>query len=271
MAMESGADPIPRPKGDGGLSSLPGFPLWAAAMVAVTLIFAFQPLYPSSIGPVSNILPAACALTAFLCSLSCLRRYGFDRKLDFSAIWFLFTIGTGLWVLAESTWAFYYFVLKIAVPYPSLADIFYTGGYLPIIAGLLGYLSTFWVALTRRRLGYAVVAIGAGVTLALLFVLPVELGQNLPTINFLTDMIYPVLDLVLLSLAVLSLAIFTGGRIAKWWMLFGAGATLYVIGDEFFLYQVAHGTYYNGSVDDLIFLLGYLTFAMAFYAHRKEF
>jgi hypothetical protein len=176
-----------------------------------------------------------------------------------------------MWVVAEATWAFYYFVIQIAVPYPSLADVFYMGGYIPIIAGLLGYLDTFHVALSGRRLGFAVVGIAAAVTLALLFVLPVELSQNLSAVNLLTDMLYPLLDLVLLSLAVVSLAIFAGGRIAKWWLLFGAGATLYVIGDEFFLYQVAHGTYYNGSVDDLIFLLGYLTFAMAFYAHRKEF
>jgi hypothetical protein len=176
-----------------------------------------------------------------------------------------------MWVVAEATWALYYFVIKVAVPYPSLADIFYAGGYLPIIAGLLGYLDTFHVALSGRRLGYALIGIGGAVALALLFVLPVELAQNLSAINILTDMLYPVLDLVLLSLAVLSLAIFVGGRIARWWILFGAGATLYVIGDEFFLYQVAQGTYYNGSVDDLIFLLGYLTFAMAFYAHRKEF
>ena len=241
------------------------------AMVGVTLVFAFQPLYPNLIGPVSNILPTACAFAAFVGSLSCLRRYGFARRLDFSAIWLLFTVGTGLWVLAESTWAFYYFVLRVAVPYPSIADVFYAGGYFPIIAGLLGYLSTFWVALSRRRMWYAIVATGAGVTLALLFVIPVELGKNLSAINFLTDMMYPVLDLVLLSLALLSLAIFAGGRIANWWMLFGAGASLYVIGDEFFLYQVAHGTYYNGSIDDLIFLLGYLTFAMSFYVHRKEF
>ena len=86
-----------------------------------------------------------------------------------------------------------------------------------------------------------------------------------------TDMIYPTLDLTLLSLTILSLAIFIGGAIEKWWLFFGAGATLYVIGDEFFLYQVANGTYYNGSVDDLIFLLAYLTFALAFYVHRKEF
>jgi hypothetical protein len=176
-----------------------------------------------------------------------------------------------MWVFAEAAWAFYYFVAQVAVPYPSLADIFYLGGYIPIIAGLLGYLDTFHVALSTRRLGYAVIGIGIAAALALIFVLPVEFGRDLTTVNLLTDMLYPVLDLVLLSLAMLCLAIFVGGRIANWWVLFGAGATLYVIGDEFFLYQVASGTYYNGSVDDLIFLLGYLTFAMAFYAHRKEF
>ena len=245
--------------------------MWIAALAGVTVVFALQPLYPGSIGPLSNILPTACALSAFLCSLSCLRRYGFSGRLDFGAIWLLLALGTGMWVVAESTWAVYYFVVHVELPYPSLADVFYAGGYLPIIAGLVGYLDTFHVALSRRRVGYALFGIAAAVVLALLFVLPVELGQNLSSINLLTDMLYPVLDLALLSLAVLSLAIFAGGRIATWWVLFGAGATLYVIADEFFLYQVANGTYYNGSVDDLIFLLGYLTFAMAFYAHGKEF
>jgi hypothetical protein len=159
----------------------------------------------------------------------------------------------------------------VELPYPSLADLFYAGGYLPIIAGLVGYLETFHVALSKRRFGYALIGIVVAVVLALLFVLPVELAQDLSAVNLVTDMLYPVLDLVLLSMSVLSLAIFAGGRIATWWMLFGAGATLYVVGDEFFLYQVAHGAYYNGGVDDLIFLLGYLTFAMAFYVHRKEF
>ena len=240
-------------------------------MVGVSLIFAFQSMYPDLIGPLSNILPAACALTAFFGSLSCLRRYGLSRRLDFGAIWFFLTLGTGMWVVAEATWALYYFVVQVALPYPSLADVFYVGGYFPIIAGLLGYLGTFHVGLSKRRLGYALFGVGVAVALALVFVLPVELSQSLAPITLLTDMLYPVLDLVLLSVAILSLAIFVGGRLANWWVLFGAGATLYVIGDEFFLYQVANGSYYNGSVDDLIFLLGYLTFAMAFYAHRKEF
>jgi len=253
-------------------TSLLGFRAWLVSMISVTLVFAFQPLYPSLIGPVSNVLPAACAATAFFSSMSCSRRYGFGlTSRGFESIWSLFTLGTGLWIVAEATWATYYFVLKVPVPYPSVADFFYVGGYFPIMAGLIGYLDMFHVGLTRRRLGVALIAIAVAVALALTFVLPIELGQNLSAINVLTDMLYPTLDLVLVSLTFLSLAIFLGGTIAKWWIIFGVGAVLYVIGDELFLYQVATNTYYNGSFDDLIFLLGYLTFAFAFYVHRKEF
>jgi hypothetical protein len=260
----------PQGKRPESLISLLGFKAWLVGIFGVSFVFAFQGFYPDSIGPLSNFLPAVCAFAAFLSSLSCMRRYGFSLRSNFEAVWFLFTLGTGLWVFAEGFWAFYYFVLGIAVPYPSLADIFYIGGYFPMLAGLIGYLQTFRVALTKRRIGFAVCVIGAAVAIAMVFILPVELGQDLTAVGFLTDMIYPFLDMALLSLAVLSLAIFIGGSIAKWWMIFGVGAALYVIADEFFLYQVANGTYYNGSVDDLFFLLGYLTFALAFYAHRKE-
>ena len=253
------------------LTSLLGFRVLLLSMVGVSLVFAFQSFYPSFIGPISNVLPATCAAAACLSALSCMRRYGFSLRLNFEAVWFLFALGTGMWAFAEGTWAVYYFAFKVAVPYPSVADVFYVGGYIPVIAALLGYLDTFHAALTKQRLGLAVVVIGAAVALALAFVVPVELGQDLSVLNFLTDMLYPVLDLVLLSLTVLSLGIFVGGAIAKWWVLFGIGSTLYVIGDELFLYQIANGTYYNGGIDDLVFLLGYLSFALAFYAHRKEF
>ncbi|MDA4124079.1 MAG: hypothetical protein OK438_01320 [Thaumarchaeota archaeon] len=252
------------------LSSLLGFRVWLASTVALTTTFALQSFYPDLIGPLSNALPTVCASGAFASAFLCLRRYGFGLR-SFEAVWFCFALGTGLWVFAEASWAIYYFVLDIQVPYPSLADVFYIGGYLPIIAGLGAYLGTFRVAMSRQRLGFAIVVIAISTVLAMAFVLPTELAKSLSPFNLMTDMIYPVLDLVLLSLAILSLAIFYGGTIARWWMLFGMGAILYVIGDEFFLYQAAGGTYYNGSLDDLLFLLAYLVLALAFYVHRKEF
>ena len=140
-----------------------------------------------------------------------------------------------------------------------------------MIAALFLYLSVFRVAMSRSRLAVALLGIAASTSMALAFVLPVELSKGLPMLNMVTDLTYPMLDLVLVSLTILSLAIFIGGTISRWWVTFGAASALYVIADEYFLYLVASNAYYNGSFDDLIFILGYLTFALAFFAHRREF
>ncbi len=247
------------------------FVLWAAGIIGVSMVFGLQSYYPSYIGPLSNVLPALGAFVAFGSALLCWRRYGFGVRHRFELIWLLFSAGTGLWVMAEVTWAAYYFVLNVSVPYPSAADFFYVGGYLPMLAGLVLYLGTFSTALSGRRLAIAIVAIACAVTLALGLVVPAELSRGLQPLDVLTDLAYPVLDLALFSLTMVCLAIFLGGSISKWWILFGGASLLYVVGDEFFLYQVATNVYYNGSFDDLLFIFGYLTFALAFFAHRREF
>ena len=249
----------------------PVFWLWIVGMFGVSGAFLLQSYYPSFIGPLSNVLPSAGAAFAFASALLCWRRYGFEIHRRFEAVWFLFTLGTGMWVVAEMTWATYYFVLNVPVPYPSVADVFYVGGYFPMILGLAFYFGAFSVAMSRQRLVAAAISIGIVALVALGLVMPSELSKGLGPLNTLVDLIYPILDLILFSLTALCLAIFLGGRISRWWVLFGAASLLYVVGDEYFLYQVAAGTYYNGSIDDMFFILGYLTFAIAFHAHRREF
>jgi hypothetical protein len=159
----------------------------------------------------------------------------------------------------------------VEVPYPSMADIFYTLGYAPIIIALVLYFKTFSVALSKRRLAVAGAIIALATMLVVGFVLPIEFAGGNPLSTIITDLLYPILDLALLSLTILSLTMFIGGTIAKWWVVFGVGSIIYIIADELFLYQVTIGTYYNGGMDDLLFLLGYLTFGLAFYVHKMEF
>ncbi len=249
------------------------FWIWVVGMVGSTLTFSLQSYYPSYIGTISNIIPAASASLAFASALLCWQRYGFGFRTRFEAIWLFFTLGTGVWVMAEVTWAVYVFVLNVPNPYPSIADYFYAGGYFPIIAGLVLYFDMFYVAMTRKRLAASLLAIGGAGALAFGFVVPIEMSQGLPALTVLTDLMYPILDMVLVSVTVLCLAIFLGGAVSKWWFLFGGASLLYFIGDEYYLYlaSASVNSYYNGSMDDLLFILGYLTFALAFYAHRKEF
>ena len=253
------------------LLSMTGFRLWLLSAVGVSLVFGFQQFYPTIIGPLSNVFPSLFAGVAFVSSFLCTRKYGLNLKNGFQVVWFLFTLGTGFWVLAEFSWAIYYFILNVAVPYPSIADIFYLGGYVPMILGLLFYFKTFAAGMTRRRLALAVATIGGSAAVVVGVVLPIEFASSQPIVGAITDLSYPILDLSLLSITILSLAIFFGGSLARWWVLFAGGSVAYIVADELFLYQVAAGTYSNGSFDDLFFLLGYLLLALAFYVHRKEF
>jgi hypothetical protein len=251
-------------------SSLLQFRAWLAAVLVTAAVFALQPFYPNLIGPMSNVLPTAFVGNALFSCLLCLHKYGLSMKKRFDAVWPLFAFGFLMWVIAEATWAWYYFVLQVDVPFPSFADIFYLGGYFPIILGAVIYLDAFKVAMSRRRLTFALAATLAAVALCMAFVLPIEVTSTSGLGSALTDIMYPVLDLVLVGVSIFGFVIFHGGRLAKWWLLFGGAATLYVIADELFLYQTSIGTYYNGGIDDLIFLLGYLTFSLAFFSHRRE-
>jgi hypothetical protein len=175
----------------------------------------------------------------------------------------------GLWATANVVWSTFFF-LGVAVPYPGPPDYFYLSADIPLAVALTIYFRSFSSALTRRRLTIAVVIIVASAAVIIGFVIRSEFAITQPLIATITDLAYPISDIVLLSLTILSLAIFFGGSFSKWWFLFGTGIVLYIIADELFLYQNSQGTYYNGSSSDIAYVLSYLVFALAFYVHKRE-
>jgi hypothetical protein len=259
----------PEPVRQGDFSSF-GWRAWLGGCLALAAVWGFQGFYPSLIGPISNVLPTVCAAIALAAVLLCVRRYGLRARTRFQAAWIGFAIGFGLWVAAESTWAIYVFVLGVQIPTYSAADVFYMGGYFPIFAGLVLYLGTFEVALEKKRILAAVIAMALAATAVYYTVVPTVLASTSTMLQVLDNLTYVSLDLVMLTLVVLTFTVFVGGRMSRWLVFLGGASVLYVVGDEDFLIQAANGTYYNGSYNDLIFLLAYLTFALAFYLHRRE-
>jgi hypothetical protein len=84
------------------------------------------------------------------------------------------------------------------------------------------------------------------------------------------DIAYPALDLALPGYALLALLIFFGGKITLAWSLISAGALMNVVADMLFTYTTLQGTYYRAHLLELLFHFGYMLYALAFYAHRKE-
>ncbi|MDA4111630.1 MAG: hypothetical protein OK439_03770 [Thaumarchaeota archaeon] len=236
----------------------------------VSLVYGLQQFYPNLIGPISNVIPTIFASGAFLASFLCARKYGFKlRERNFDRIWFCFSLGTAFWIFAEFTWAIYYFS-GVDVPYPGIPDVFYIAAYFPMSLAILMYFRAFGSGLTANRRIAAIGIISMSVSLVLAIVLPIEFSQTLPSTTVITDLTYPVADLLLLSLAIFGLAIFAGGTMGRWWTVLAGAIILDIVADELFLYQVATGTYYNGNIDDLIYVWAYLLFALSFYLHHEE-
>ena len=259
----------PEPVRVGGTVPL-ALTLWLAGCAALSAVYGLQSFYMTWIGALSNLFSVVCVAIALGSAIQCINRYGYTLRTKFQAAWICFTVGFVLWTAAETIWATYYFALGVAVPNYSLADVFYSSGYLPIFAGLVLYLDAFSVALEKKRVVVVAAVMVLAAAAVYFTVLPTEVAAGRTLLETIDNMTFVFLDLVFLTLVVITFTIFMGGRISKWLMFMGGAAVLYVIGDEDFMIQTATGTYYNGSYNDLIFLLAYLTFALAFYLHRRE-
>jgi len=241
---------------------------------AVAIVYAFQGYYLDFMVVLSNVFAPLMAGTAVAASFFALKRYWDTLSSRLSRIWLGFTFGMILWFLGELGWAIYVLVLGIEIPYPSIADIFWLSGYIPLSIALHLYTRLFRRVIVKRMyfVGAALVSI---LSLALLIVLapPILMAEE----DFVTTIVgvaYPVLDLILFSEAILGLFIFTmtklKGRIGVAWLFINGGILMNVVADMLFSYTTLQGAYYEGHPLELFFHWGYILFALAFYTHMKE-
>jgi hypothetical protein len=197
-----------------------------------------------------------CSILAFLV----IRKWGFRGKLGI--VYLGLFLGILLWFLGDTAWTIYETVLQIEIPYPSFADVFYLVGYIPIAIGIIQFLWTFRVGLKRER---AFVALGVGLLFLCLtyaFLIAPLVGS---TEDFLTksyDVAYPVLDSMLVVLAIFMLFVFRGGKMAGAWIWISLGLLLTALADITFSLGSLQGWYYSGHPIDLIQFWGYIGLAL---------
>jgi len=251
---------------------------WLCLITAIGLaiVYIFQSFYPDFMYTFSNVFAPIVASVAVFSSFFALRKYWSNIGSRLSKIWLGFTLGMLLWFLGELRWAVYTMVLNVEIPYPSIADVFWLSGYLPLFIALLLYMQLLKPAISGKMfLGAWVIVAGMSAMVISPLMIPIltEAYQQ----DFITASVsfaYPSLDLLLLLAAILGFLVFTTtrlkGRIGKAWLLMNAAILLNVFGDMIFSYTTITNTYYNGHPQELLFLWGYLLFALAFYVHARE-
>ncbi|MDQ1705090.1 MAG: hypothetical protein QOF18_1456 [Frankiaceae bacterium] len=174
--------------------------------------------------------------------------------------WLLLAIGSAAWTAGEVVWCWYELVLHRAVPTPSIADVGFL--LLPAFAVLaLCSLKNQREARYRRLLDTALVG-GSALLIWWLTVL-----ENMHPANgdhgfaFLVTLAYPLLDVVLITTAVLIAA--RAGRGQPRFLTVGLALAFLTVADSTFAWLTAAGHYASGSATDAAFMTAFALLATA--------
>ncbi|HYW01808.1 MAG TPA: hypothetical protein VE862_10070 [Candidatus Acidoferrum sp.] len=236
--------------------------VWVLAAIAYFLLQSSALLAPAT-DVIFSLASGSITILAFLAA----RHWGFRGKFGLVHAGLFF--GFLLWFLGDATWTIYETILQTRIPYPSIADVFYLAAYFPIAVGIIQFLWTFRSALNKQR---ALIALGVGL-LFLGLTYAFLIGPLLTsTEDFLTksfDVTYPVLDSMLVVLAVFMLFVFRGGKMAHAWVWISVGLLLSALADISFSLGTLQGWYYSGNPIELIQFSGYLCFALGLDEQRR--
>jgi len=240
--------------------------------VSLTLIYLFQERYIDFILVFSKAFPSFIAGAAVIASAFALKRYWGNLGDQFSLIWLCLTLGMAFWFLGALSWTVLTLLFDSKMPSPSIADVAWLLGYVPLIVGGHLYIRVFRFSISKAM--YAVAVLVLSVTSFAIFaflvssVLVTAMEEGMTVV--LADIAYFALDLALFSLSILGLLIFVKGRIGRVWLLINGAILLNVLSDMLFSYVLLQGIYYSGHFLELLYYWSYILLILAFYTHRKE-
>ncbi|HCT77568.1 MAG TPA: hypothetical protein DGG94_14425 [Micromonosporaceae bacterium] len=176
------------------------------------------------------------------------------------------------WCVGDIYWSAMFSTVEPAeIPVPSLADVFYIGMY-PL--AYAGFILLARAAANRLPasvwLDGVVTSLAAGAVfsaVALDDVLAAAGGEKFS--QTLTNLSYPIGDLVLMVVSVAALAMMRWRSDPIWWLL-GLGAAFFAVADTAYLFGLANGSYVDGSYIDGGWMLGLTFMAAAGAVNRRR-
>ncbi|MCG7597818.1 bifunctional diguanylate cyclase/phosphodiesterase [Mycobacterium sp. PSTR-4-N] len=177
--------------------------------------------------------------------------------------WSLMTAALAAWTLGDATWFVYEVILRQEVPVPSLADGFYV-----VFAALATVAMTQFVAEPLRQSRLRIVLDSITVTLCLFLLAWILVLDDVYSAYrddraaIIVAFLYPAADIVMLTIAVVTLMRTTGGqRVAI--SLLAAAITVMAVADSAYAGMVAQDTYRSGDLIDAAWAWAAALFAAA--------
>lgn len=219
----------------------------------------------------SDGLPIICSLIASLCLFSAVKEF---KKFDQTRIfWLLFLIGIIMYFIAETIYA----VLEIGYGmdmnenYPSIADYFWCGAYIPMFIGLMmmmrGYnRSGFPMGKSSVRFLLSVVILVISSIVIIFILVPIIQDEETSFLAKFFYLFYPSADVLIVIPVILLLyitSLFGKGTISTPWKYLAFGFISFSIADLLYSYLGWIDQYENGNLIDLAWNFGYLAIGIA--------
>jgi hypothetical protein len=192
-------------------------------------------------------------------------------------LWSGIVLGWGLWAIAETIWAAYS-ILEKEVPYPSVADLFWVAGYIPMGYGLIARIRTMPAKPNSSQLIQIIGASVITVIITYLFIFAPILRDLNPQfwIENILNFIYPLADLILLTIVWRLFFAYEEGTYGFVWRILTVGFILQTISDFIFTYASWKGLYYpdmqanilSRLAVDIPYTTAYLLWVLSIHALR---
>lgn len=206
-----------------------------------------------------NALNALLFFSVGIVALFGVRLHGFQSAVGkelLSIALSMFSFSLGLFV-----WCYFNIILKVATPYPSLADLFLVL-YIPFLGyGIVNLLRAFGMFYSTRILVETIVIFGLTSILIFFIGNPPDLSVAVPLLQKSLNIFYLLGDAFLISLGYMLIRL-TKGRIH--------GSFFYLVGalfamagaDLIFAYRTGTETYWNGDIADVLYALSGFLFSI---------
>jgi diguanylate cyclase len=184
------------------------------------------------------------------------------RVRDQRTAWIVLAAGLSLYGAGNVVWALFYENMA-APPIPSFSDVLWIALYPASYVGLVMLArennraapAGVWLDGLIAGLGFA--ALGAAVVFR-----PVLESATGSVAGIITNLAYPVVDLLLAAL-VLGLFAVRGGRLDRMWVMLGVGFMLLYVADSMYVLRVAAGAVHAGLLLNVFYLSGVVFLALA--------
>ncbi len=158
-------------------------------------------------------------------------------------------------------WCYFNILLRIETPFPSIADFFFVL-YIPFLGyGIISLLKAFGLLYSKRILAETIAIFGVAAILIFFVGNPPDLSNEIPAFVKSLNIFYLIGDSFLISLGYMLIRL-TGGRIhGSFFFLVGALFAMSAA-DLLFGYRTSNGTYWNGDITDMLFVLSGFLFGL---------